>query len=77
VTLVAGDNPVDFGTLREGDANDDNCVTLPDFSVLVTTFAKCTGDAGFDARADFNGDGCVTLVDFSLLVTNFGQCGGP
>jgi len=75
VTLVAGDNPVDFGTLREGDANDDNCVLLVDFSILASTFGKCTGDAGFDARADFDGSGCVVLLDFSLLATNFGQCG--
>jgi hypothetical protein len=75
VTLVVGANAVNFGTLREGDANDDNCVLLVDFSILATTFGKCTGDAGFDARADFDGSGCVVLVDFSLLATNFGQCG--
>ena len=75
VTLVSGSNIVNFGTLREGDANDDNCVLLVDFSILVSTFAKCTGDVGFDARADFDGSGCVVLVDFSLLATNFGQCG--
>ena len=75
VTLAEGPNPVDFGTLREGDANDDNCVTLLDFSILVTTFGKCTGDGGFDARADFDLSGCVVLVDFSLLSSNFGQCG--
>lgn len=75
VSLVAGTNTVSFGTLPEGDANDDNCVTLVDFSVLVTTFGKCNGDVGYDSRADFNGDGCVTLIDFSLLVTNFSQCG--
>ena len=75
VTLVAGNNSVNFGTLREGDANDDNCVLLVDFSILVSTYSKCTGDVGFDARADFDGSGCVVLVDFSLLATNFGQCG--
>jgi len=77
VNLVAGDNSVDFGTLLEGDANDDNCVTILDFSILVTTFGKCIGNPGFDSRADFNGDGCVTIVDFSLLRKNFGLCGAP
>jgi hypothetical protein len=66
---------VNFGTLREGDANNDNCVLLVDFSILVSTFGKCTGNAGFDGRADFDGSGCVVLVDFSLLATNFSQCG--
>ena len=75
VTLASGPNVVNFGTLPEGDATDDNCVTLVDFSILVTSFGNCTGDIGFDARADFNDDGCVGLVDFSLLVTNFGKCG--
>jgi uncharacterized repeat protein (TIGR01451 family) len=76
VTLVGGDNGLlDFGTLREGDANDDNYVTLLDFSILVTTFAKCEGMTGYDARADFNGDGCVTILDFSLLASNFAQGG--
>ncbi len=75
VILAAGDNPVDFGTLREGDANDDNCVQLVDFSILATSFGTCTGDSGFDARADFDLSGCTVLVDFSLLAANFSQCG--
>jgi cohesin domain-containing protein len=75
VTLVDGPNTVNFGTLLEGDANNDNCLLLVDFSILATAFGKCTGDSGFDARADFDGSGCVLLVDFSLLATNFGRCG--
>lgn len=75
VALVSGDNPVNFGTLLEGDANDDNCVQLVDFSVLATSFGTCAGSPGFDARADFDLSGCVVLQDFSLLASNFGQCG--
>lgn len=74
-SIALGGAAVNFGTLKEGDANDDNCVALVDFSILVTTFGKCTGDAGFDARADFDLSGCVVLVDFSLLASNFGTCG--
>lgn len=77
VTFLQGQNTVSFGTLREGDANGDNFVTVTDFSTLVSTFAKCDGDAGYDSRADFNNDGCVTLLDFSLLAANFGQAGAP
>ena len=77
VTLALGSNPVNVGTLREGDANNDNFVTLTDFSILATTFGKCQGTAGYDARADFNQSGCVTLQDFSLLATNFGKAGDP
>ena len=76
LTLAAGANPpAAVGTLLEGDANNDNYVTLVDFSILVNTFGKCIGFIGYDARADFNGDGCVTLLDFSLLATNFGAAG--
>lgn len=75
VTLTATTNHFDFGLLREGDANNDNYVTLLDFSILASTFAKCEAGAAYDARADFNGDDCVTLPDFSLLSMNFGQGG--
>ena len=75
VTLASGSNVVNFGTLREGDGNNDNCVLLVDFSILASTFSKCSGDAGFDARADFDLSGCVVLLDFSLLATDFSQCG--
>jgi hypothetical protein len=68
---------VDFGLLRAGDVNDDNRVTLVDFSLMVGTFNKRTSDSGYDARADLNGDGAVSLVDFSLLAGNFNQVGVP
>lgn len=75
VTLEAGVNNVDFGLLREGDADGDNCVGLIDFSALAATFGLCVGTPGFDARADFDNSGCVVLMDFSLLAVNFGACG--
>lgn len=75
VYLAPGANSVDLGTLLAGDANDDNYVTLVDFSILATTFARCDGMLGYDSRADFNQDTCVLLTDFSMLATNFGQAG--
>lgn len=76
-TLVGGSNRLEVGVLREGDANNDNQVTLTDFSILASAFGTQTGDASFDARADFNVDGMVTLPDFSLLASNFGLTGAP
>ena len=70
VILSAGSNSVEFGTLLEGDANNDNCVDIQDFSVLRTAFSP-----GYEARADFNQDGVVNIQDFSMLATNFNQCG--
>ena len=75
IALVEGTNVVNFGTLKEGDANDNNFVNLTDFSILANTFSKCVGYIGYDGRADFNESGCVTLPDFSLLSTNFLQGG--
>ncbi len=75
VTLQAGNNFVDFGTLREGDANDDNFVGLVDFSILASTFNRCQGMVGYDNRPDFNQDHCVVLTDFSMLAKNFGAAG--
>ena len=74
-TGAPGGDVLDFGTLRAGDANNDNKVTIVDFSILATTFGKSAGDVGYDDRADFNGDGKVTIVDFSLLASNFGTNG--
>jgi hypothetical protein len=70
VALVVGTNTVDFGTLVEGDANDDNVVNIKDFSILLTGFYPA-----YDAHADFNEDGYINISDFSLLVTNFGLYG--
>ena len=75
ITLGAGPNAVDFGTLLAGDANDDNAVTALDFSALAATFNLATGESGYDAAADFNGDDAVTALDFSLLATNFNVSG--
>jgi hypothetical protein len=74
-TISAGSNNVNIGMLRGGDANGDNFVGGADFSILLNSFNKKIGDAGFDARADFNGDGFVTGADFSLLVNAFNQQG--
>jgi len=72
VTLLSGSNAVvDFGTLREGDANADDFVTILDFSILATAF----GYLPADARADFDQNGYVNINDFSLLATNFGGHG--
>jgi hypothetical protein len=74
-TLNSGANPVNFGQLLSGDANNDNIVDLVDFSLLSTGFFILPGEPGYDLTADFNNDGIVDLVDFSILSTNFGQSG--
>jgi parallel beta-helix repeat protein len=66
---------VNFGTLRAGDVDNNNQVTLADFSALSATMNLRSGQPGFNALGDLNGDGGVSLVDFSLLASNFNQTG--
>jgi hypothetical protein len=75
VTINAGGNVLSFGTLHEGDANDDNRVSLVDFSILATSYDLGSADPGFDARADFNENDWIEIADFSLLATNYDQSG--
>jgi hypothetical protein len=70
VPLVAGTNVVNLGTLREGDGNNDDYITIVDFSVLASGYFPA-----YDARGDFNQDGYVNILDFSLLARNFGAFG--
>jgi hypothetical protein len=73
--IVAGNNTLVCGTLREGDANNDNAIDLLDFSILLSTYNKAIGEIGYDPRADFNSDDAVDLLDFSLLLPNYNQEG--
>jgi hypothetical protein len=75
VTLVPDGNAIDFGTLLEGDANNNNRVDLVDFSILATSYEKGTGQPGFDPRADFNENHWIEIADFSLLATNYDRSG--
>ena len=74
-TINAGGNVLSLGTLREGDANNDNRVSLVDFSILATSYDLGSGDPSFDARADFNENDWIEIADFSLLATNYDQSG--
>ena len=77
-TLAAGDNQVEMGVFKEGDADDSNCVSAQDFIILKFAYGKSLGQQGYDARADFNGDDTVSSQDFIILKSNFNQCGaGP
>ncbi len=75
VNLNAPAVSVNLGTLKAGDANNDNTVTINDFTILSNSFGKSVGQVGYDARADFNADTLVNILDYSLLATNFGQSG--
>jgi hypothetical protein len=73
----SGTTQQEMGTIRTGDANNDNRVNVTDFSILKATFGKGSGDPGYDDRADLNGDTRVNVTDFTLLRNNFGLAGAP
>jgi hypothetical protein len=66
---------VNFGTLREGDANNDDVITLADYSALYVAYGSVPGDANWNANCDFNENDAIDLGDYSLLYTNYGQTG--
>lgn len=61
--------------LLGGDANDDNSADVLDLDLLIQTFDKCEGDAGFIPGADFNADNCADALDLDILLRNFDQTG--
>ncbi|MEH0153894.1 T9SS type A sorting domain-containing protein [Limibacter armeniacum] len=75
VMLNTGANNVTSEMLREGDANNDNMVSILDFSILAAAFSTELGDLGFNGNTDFNEDDQITLPDFSLLALNFSEVG--
>jgi hypothetical protein len=73
---VNSDGMIDFGTLLEGDVNDDNQVVMIDYTLLLQSKGKCQSDkdkSGYNANANLNADNCVNTDDASLLQANFSK----
>ena len=66
---------IDFGTLFEGDADNDNAVISSDFFILRNTYNMSEGDPGYDDRADFDEDQAVISSDFFLLRNHYNEQG--
>ena len=76
VNLTAGNTTVvNFGTTREGDANNDDYITGADRSILYTGWGSQAPNPGYNAHADFNRDGFLTGADRSFMYTYWGQHG--
>jgi hypothetical protein len=75
-TLTAGNTTVvNFGTTREGDANNDDHITILDVSSLASSYDSSEGDPDWNPHCDFNRDGNISILDASALVSNYGQDG--
>jgi len=66
---------VDFGDIREGDANNDDYITISDRTLLYSSWGTGEGDPGWNANCDFNNDGYLTISDRTLLYDNWGEKG--
>jgi hypothetical protein len=67
--------PVNLEGLRDGDIDGNNIVDHLDLLALKASFARLTGETGFNGNADFNGDRVVDAQDFSSLARNFNRRG--
>ena len=72
---VSGTTYIDFGTLREGDADNDDAVAMSDYALLYTAYGSVPGDPNWNDNCDFNRNGAVELGDYALLYDNYGQTG--
>lgn len=61
--------------LDNGDADDDEVVSVFDYLILSDAFDTASGDPGWDARADFDGDGVISVFDYLILSENFDKSG--
>jgi hypothetical protein len=76
VTLTGNNTTVvDFGTTREGDANNDDWVTGADRSILYTGLGSSQGGPSWNPNADFDRDGWLTGADRSVMYMVWSQSG--
>jgi hypothetical protein len=69
--MLGGDNLLDFGTLLEGDVDEDNDVDLTDRSLIKTSKDKCQDDNGYIENADLDENDCVKTADYNLFKGNY------
>jgi alpha-tubulin suppressor-like RCC1 family protein len=64
-------------TLRPGDINNDNKVSIADLGLLADAFGSTPASPNWNASADLNGDGKVDILDLGLLADSFNKTGDP
>jgi hypothetical protein len=75
VVIDSATTNVNFGTLLEGDCDNNDVVNINDFGILADAFGSVPASANWDVRADLNNDGAVNIYDFGLLADDFGLSG--
>jgi len=75
VVIAGGITNVNFGTLLEGDCDNNDMVNIGDFGILADAFGSLPASGNWDERADLDSSGAVNISDFGLLADNFGLLG--
>lgn len=73
--LSASGSPVADLTLRNGDCDGDDVVSVFDYIRLSDAFDASIGDPGYDLSADLDQDGQVSVFDYILLSDQFDSIG--
>ncbi|MBL8088571.1 MAG: hypothetical protein JNM85_10945 [Chthonomonas sp.] len=71
----AGLSGLNFGTLINGDINDDNTVDQFDYLRLSAAFDTVKLDLAYDAMADLNGDDTVDQFDYLIMSESWEMVG--
>jgi hypothetical protein len=75
VVINSATTNVNFGTLLEGDCDNNDVININDFGILADAYGSVPASANWDVRADLNNDSAVNIYDFGLLADNFGLSG--
>ena len=75
VTLALGALTVVPYTMRVGDSNKDDSITISDRTLLYGGWGTEEGDPGWRPYCDFNNDKSITISDRTLLYGQWGQEG--
>jgi hypothetical protein len=71
------ESPTITASLKNGDCDGDNEVTILDYLALSSVYGLIESDAGFDVLADLDSDGEISILDYLLLSGNYEAQGDP
>ncbi|MEO5564812.1 MAG: PQQ-dependent sugar dehydrogenase [Chitinophagaceae bacterium] len=74
-SIISGNNVISFGTLPEGDTDNNNVINFTDILVVLSSYNKLTGNPGYNDNTDLNRDGAVSFNDIILLLSSFNTLG--
>jgi len=75
VEITAPSGSLDLGVLLEGNANDDDKISIQDFGLLAAAYGAGEGESRFDAATDFDRNHKTNIADFGLLAGNYSLIG--